>query len=135
MPIDQAILDIISGEPVGDQRALLDRLARRGFTLTQSALSRRLRRLQVQKRDGQYMRLDPPAAALPAYTLQCAPPNLVILRTTPGFAQPMALLVDRASPPGFAGSVAGDDTVFFAAADPGSLAPLQQAIDALLRSR
>lgn len=134
MPIDQAILDIISREPIGDQRALLARLGQQGFTLTQSALSRRLQKLQVRKRAGQYVKPEA-GPALPGYTLRSAPPNLVILRTTPGFAQPMALMVDRAEPAGFAGSVAGDDTVFFAASSPDALVPLLNAIDTLLRHR
>jgi len=135
MNIDRDILEIIAAAPVGDQRTLLARLAERGFTLTQSALSRRLRRLQVLKRDGRYVRPDPPAAALPRYRLSLAPPNLVVLRTEPGFAQAMALVVDHAGPPGFAGSVAGDDTVFFAADSPDGLSALQRAIDGLLRGR
>lgn len=135
MPIDQAILDIISREPVSDQRALQEHLARRGISLTQSALSRRLRKLEVQKRDGRYVKPEPPPAVVPSFTLAPAPPNLVVLRTAPGFAQALALVVDRASPAGFAGSVAGDDTVFFAAVSPDALAPLLRAIDKLLRSR
>ena len=136
MPIDQAILDIVSSEEIGDQRALLERLAARGFSLTQSALSRRLRKLQVFKRDGRYAKPDEQAAAaLPPYTLALAPPNLIVLRTRPGFAQPMALIVDHADPPGFAGSVAGDDTVFFAATSPDALDSLLRAIDARLRNR
>ncbi len=44
MPIDQAIVDIVSSESIADQRdAARARLASRGFSLTQSALSRRLR--------------------------------------------------------------------------------------------
>jgi len=135
MPIDQAILDILSRETVSDQRALQGHLARRGISLTQSALSRRLQKLQVQKRDGRYVKVEPPPSAAPSYTLAVAPPNLVILRTDPGFAQALALVVDRASPPGFAGSVAGDDTVFFAAANPDGLAPQLRSIDRLLRNR
>jgi transcriptional regulator of arginine metabolism len=133
MPIDQAIIEIITGEQVGDQRALIDRLSRRGFTLTQPALSRRLRRLRVQKRGGVYVKPEP-APAMPPFTLLEAPPNLVVLRTTPGFAQPMALAVDRAAPPGFAGSVAGDDTIFFAATSPEVLPSLLQSIERLLRN-
>lgn len=135
MAIDQAILEIISREPVGDQRAMLALLAQRGFVLTQSGLSRRLRRLQVQKRDGRYVHIEPPPAALPPYRLSLAPPNLVVLRTTPGFAQAMALVVDHAEPPGFAGSVAGDDTVFFAATSPDAVTGLLHAIDTLLGHR
>jgi transcriptional regulator of arginine metabolism len=133
MPIDQAIIEIITGEQVGDQRALIDRLSRLGFTLTQPALSRRLRKLRVQKRGGVYVKPEP-AAAMPPFTLVESPPNLVVLRTTPGFAQPMALAVDRAAPPGFAGSVAGDDTIFFAATSPGMLPSLLQSIERLLRN-
>ncbi|HOC19694.1 MAG TPA: hypothetical protein PKK95_15605 [Vicinamibacterales bacterium] len=135
MPIDQAILEILSHESVSNQRALQGHLARRGISLTQSALSRRLRKLRVHKRDGRYVKPEPPPPVAPSYTLATAPPNLVVLRTEPGFAQALALVVDHASPPGFAGSVAGDDTVFFAAASPDALTPLLRSIDRLLRNR
>jgi transcriptional regulator of arginine metabolism len=135
MRIDQAILDIIARKPVGGQKALLAHLSRRGFVLTQSALSRRLHRLRVQKRDGQYVRLDSQAAALPPYRLSLAPPNLVVLHTSPGFAQAIALTIDQAKLPGCAGSVAGDDTVFVAVTDPAALTALRHAIDARMRGR
>ncbi|MFB3854431.1 MAG: arginine repressor [Vicinamibacterales bacterium] len=132
MPIDQAILEIVSREQIGDQRALLARLAERGFRLTQSALSRRLHRLQVRKQNGVYTRAAGPPAAMPPFRLALAPPNLVVLRTEPGFAQALALVVDRANPPGFAGSVAGDDTVLFAASAPEALVSLFRSIETLL---
>ena len=68
MPIDQAIVDIVSSESIADQRTLLDALASRGFPLTQSALSRRLARMGIAKRDGRYTRLETPREGLPRVT-------------------------------------------------------------------
>lgn len=45
-----------------------------------------------------------------------APPNLVVLRTRPGFANAVAAVLDHQPLPGQAGTIAGDDTVFVALA-------------------
>jgi len=45
--------------------------------------------------------------------------NLVILKTPPADAQPVALAIDGASPEGLVGTIAGDDTIFLAARSAG----------------
>jgi transcriptional regulator of arginine metabolism len=47
-------------------------------------------------------------------TITEAPPNLLVLRTAPGFAQALGLSVDADAIPGQMGTLAGDDTVFVA---------------------
>lgn len=116
MSVDQAILQLIQRHDIGDQGMLLQLLSEQGHVLTQSTLSRRLKRLHVVKQEGNYRQVDPTRAPLPPCTLKDAPPNMLILRTTPGFAQAIAVFLDQCHLEGLAGTIAGDDTVFIALA-------------------
>lgn len=120
-PLDPTLLELLETQEILDQDTFLDLLARQGHRLTQSTLSRHLKKLHVQKIDGVYRRVDPAKAALPPFTLAEAPPNLLVLRTQPGFANALALRLDAAGLPGLVGTIAGDDTVFIAVADPARL--------------
>lgn len=130
--VDQAILHLLERHAVADQDLLLRLLARQGHALTQSTLSRHLKKLQVVKVDGVYRRAERPAPALPRFTLAEAPPNLLVLRTEPGFASALALKLDASGLPGFVGTIAGDDTVFIAVDGPGHLKPVHEAVRRLL---
>ena len=114
MNVDALILQLLAGTPISDQGDLLARLAELGCELTQSTLSRRLKRLGVQKVQGRYRHVEGTAKALPEATLREAPPNLLVLRTSPGFAQALAFSLDSEPVPGQMGTLAGDDTVFVA---------------------
>ena len=114
MRLDALILELIDGHPIGDQAELLVRLAGAGHPLTQSTLSRRLKRLGIQKVQGRYRRVESTAQALPEVILLEAPPNLLVLRTAPGFAQALGLSLDAEAVEGLVGTLAGDDTVFVA---------------------
>ena len=114
MHVDELILRLLEAHAITDQTDLLARLAAEGHALTQSTLSRRLKRLGVQKVQGRYRRVEAGAAALPDVALAEAPPNLLVLRTAPGFAQALGLALDRDPAPGQVGTLAGDDTVFVA---------------------
>ena len=56
---------------------------------------------------------------------------LLVLRTLPGSAHPMAAAIDRARWPEVVGSIAGDDTVFLAFADRASLARVRRRLEEL----
>ena len=56
---------------------------------------------------------------------------LLVLRTLPGSAHAIAAALDRARWPEVAGSVAGDDTVFVAFADRGSLVRIKRRLGGL----
>jgi len=114
MDLDQLILQLLETHPIADQTDLLDRLSADGHDLTQSTLSRRLKRLGVQKVQGRYRRVEGSAQILPDITITEAPPNLLVLRTAPGFAQALGLSLDADPIPGQMGTLAGDDTVFVA---------------------
>ena len=114
MHVDELILRLLEAHAITDQTDLLVRLAAVGHELTQSTLSRRLKRLGVQKVQGRYRRVEAGATAMPDVALAEAPPNLLVLRTAPGFAQALGLALDRDPAPGQVGTLAGDDTVFVA---------------------
>lgn len=114
MNLDALILQLLEAHPFTDQTELLARLAAEAHELTQSTLSRRLKRLGVQKVQGRYQRVEPSPQLLPEVTITGAPPNLLVLRTAPGFAQALGLSVDADPVPGQMGTLAGDDTVFVA---------------------
>ena len=59
LSLDQAILQLILQHEVPDQACLLRLLAEDGFKLTQGTLSRRLAKLNVEKRRGRYQRIIP----------------------------------------------------------------------------
>lgn len=127
MDLDSLILQLLEATPIADQGDLLAQLEAKGHELTQSTLSRRLKRLGVHKVQGRYVRSEDAARRLPAATLQAVPPNLLVLRTAPGFAQALGLALDVDPAEGQVGTLAGDDTVFVAV-DPARLESVQAAL-------
>ena len=72
----------------------------------------------IVKRDGRY-RHDPSEAPLkPSVRIFPAPPNLLILKTQPGFAQAVGAVLDDKPLTAQVGTVAGDDTVMVVLGDP-----------------
>jgi transcriptional regulator of arginine metabolism len=114
MDLDSLILHLLEAHPIADQSELLERLGAEGHELTQSTLSRRLKRLGVHKVQGRYQRLEGGAKASLGATLVEVPPNLLLLRTAPGFAPALGFALDADPAPGQMGTLAGDDTVFVA---------------------
>jgi len=114
MTLDEAILRLTEEREVTDQAIFLDLLKKDGHKVTQPTLSRHLAKLGIQKLAGRYQRVDPIPTELPAYAVSAAPPNLVIIKTRPGYAQALAVLVDQHAIDGMVGTLAGDDTVFIA---------------------
>jgi transcriptional regulator of arginine metabolism len=119
------ILRIVDGEAVRSQDALAAKLARRGWRVAQPTLSRDLRELGLNKTPTGYAR---PGAAQPSGDRSSnleralgeflgsavAAGSLVVLRTPPAGAHPLARALDEAGLPEVAGCIAGDDTVFLA---------------------
>jgi transcriptional regulator of arginine metabolism len=134
MDLDLLILRLLEDFPIADQGDLLDRLAAQGHELTQSTLSRRLKRLGVQKVQGHYRRVEAAAQSRPEVTFTEVPPNLLVLRTAPGFAQALGLSLDADPVPGQMGTLAGDDTVFVAVL-PGRMAEVKAHLARTLAAR
>ncbi len=112
MALDTDLKLLLADERISDQSELLAALALRGHVLTQSTLSRRLKALGYQKQDGRYTQPGVPGFKLVSVSLVA--PNLLVLRTAPGFAGALAVRLDAIPLPGQAGTIAGDDTVFVA---------------------
>lgn len=114
MTLDEAILKLAEAQEITDQSVFLNLLKREGHKVTQPTLSRHLNKLGVQKLAGRYQRVEPIPGELPAYAVSAAPPNLVIIKTRPGYAQALAVLLDQQAIDGVVGTLAGDDTIFIA---------------------
>ena len=133
MNLDEAILRHLATLDLSEQGDLLVLLRQEGFELTLSTLSRHFKKLKIRKEEGRYRRAVAPDRPAHAFTLLKVPPLLLILRTTPGFAQAMALALDQAGLPSLGGTIAGDDTIFVAPTDAGLLDSLEAEVRDRLR--
>lgn len=135
------------------QQEILDLLGARGFEITQPTLSRDLRELgaikspdgyvlpdsllgatvaQFTPRESREERFD---AAVQTLVISAIPAgNLIVLRTPPAEAQPLARAIDDAALDGIVGSIGGDDTVFVATVSARTARALSDRIHASLSS-
>ncbi len=141
------IKEILERHRPRNQQELLELLTRSGAASTQATLSRDLRELGVLKgpegyelpRAGVSEAREQPSQelrrALQSYLRSARRAgNLVVIKTGPGQAAPLALEIDRAAPKDAVGTVAGDDTVFVASPSPNKAARLLRSIDAMARA-
>ena len=120
-----AILDVIGRQAVGSQEELRILLEKRGWDVTQSTLSRDLRDLRLARvptTDGvRYAVADGTLSSAARPALDALLPQLltrvdgvgemIVVRTVPGGAQPVASALDGESWPDVLGTVGGDDTI------------------------
>src|SRR5262245_56160732 len=132
------ILRIVREERIRSQEELQQSLRRRRIRVTQPTLSRDLKDLAIAKSPTGYVATDPggtaalePLAAEEALTARRTEAldralrefalsvdrsgTLVVVKTPPAAANPVARAIDDARLPGSAGTIAGDDTIFLAA--------------------
>jgi transcriptional regulator of arginine metabolism len=116
------ILKLVSSAPIASQDDLRKQLAHVKVRVTQATLSRDVAELKLVKTAAGYKPLTnggnetaplpPLARALREFLLDVRPAdNLLILKTPPSGAQPLAAAVDAAQMKEVAGTIAGDDTV------------------------
>jgi transcriptional regulator of arginine metabolism len=133
----RAIRDLVDQRPIRTQQELAGSLRERGFRTTQATISRDVAELGLVKtsRDGVQVYALPPRLVeaeisgedrlrrllhdLPAEIREAG--LLLVVKTLPGSAHPIAAALDRARWPEVAGSIAGDDTVFVAVCDRAAL--------------
>lgn len=115
------IRSLLKARAVATQQEVLKALKRRGQSVDQSTLSRDLTELGVRKIAGRYtLPADeeprPPKVDYGGVVLGFLPcgPHIIVLRTTVGQAQPVALAIDAKADPSIVATLAGDDTVFVA---------------------
>src|SRR5438552_18470142 len=116
------ILRLITAERIANQDELLRRLYLRRLRVAQATLSRDLQELKLVKAPEGYRPasalvqeispLPPLARALGEFLLDIRPAeNMLVLKTPPSGAQPLAAAMDGAKFTEIAGTIAGDDTV------------------------
>jgi len=138
------ILRLVSGERIASQDDLRRRLASQRLRVTQATLSRDLQELKLVKTSEGYKQataiseepppLPPLARALREFLVDVRPAeNLLVLKTPPSGAQPLAAAVDASKFPEIAGTIAGDDTVLIITPNKRTRVSLQQKIEALLK--
>src|SRR5215510_4153612 len=114
----QKILDLIRAKPIGTQEDLRALLAQTGVPATQSSVSRDLEELGVVKQHGHYtLPRTNGNANRGLLSLDHAGESLIIARTVPGHASPVAVVIDAAAIPEVVGTIAGEDTIFIAVRD------------------
>lgn len=140
------IKDILERQRPRNQRDLLDLLSRASIESTQATLSRDLRELGVLKGPDGY---ELPRAAAVETREQTSNElrralhsfgravqragSLVVIRTGPGQAAPLALEIDRSSLRDVIGTVAGDDTIFVATLSPNKATRLVRTFENMAR--
>lgn len=138
------ILKLVGGEAVANQDDLRRRLGQMGVRVTQATLSRDLRELRLVKTADGYRPLstvaETPAPvpqlarALREFLVEVRPAqNMLVLKTPPGGAQPLAAAVDAEHWKEVAGTLAGDDTVLIITPSRSARAAIQQRMEDLLR--
>jgi transcriptional regulator of arginine metabolism len=142
------ILKLVSDQRVESQDELRRRLYHLGMRVTQATLSRDLRELRLVKTAEGYQALTAAAAtaaeaasplptlarALKEFLLDMRPAqNMLVLKTPPGGAQPIAAAVDAEHWKEIAGTLAGDDTILIIATSSKTRATIQKRMEDLLR--
>ena len=139
------ILKLLTGHVVASQDDLRRQLGHLGMRVTQATLSRDLRELRLVKTTEGYRPLSSAAAdeaapqntlarALKEFLLDIRPAqNMLVLKTPPGGAQPLAAAVDAEHWKEIAGTLAGDDTVLLITPSRAARAAIQKRVEELLR--
>ncbi len=134
----EEVIRIIREMPVHSQDELLALLRKRGWVVTQPTLSRDMKELGIAKTPNGYVAPGDIAAVSPitAFTpremrvgrLEAlvrdsiisaeAAGNLVVIKTPPAAAQPIASAIDATGGPEVLGTIGGDDCIFVALSTP-----------------
>jgi transcriptional regulator of arginine metabolism len=118
------ILKLIRSKAISTQEELAQELKTVGITATQVTLSRDIRDLGLSKTPEGYRQLVPSEAGPQLATLAAEflldvrlAQNLVVLKTSPGHANSVAVALDAETWPEAVGTLAGDDTILVIAPD------------------
>ena len=135
----QLIIELAQEGPLPNQQELVKVLSRRGFVVTQATLSRDINELHLVRTSEGYTlpNGDAPTDPAPAVSRIVREfvrearraQNLLVIKTTSGSAQPVALAVDAEGWDEVVGTVAGDDTVLIITPDNKSAVKLQRRLE------
>lgn len=137
-----ALRGLLEKEQTSTQEELREQLERKGFEVTQSTVSRDLRRMGAIKMtdaDGRTVyrlagEAAPPSAATGLANLVIGLREngaMIVVHTTPGSASLIARHIDQMRSAGVLGTIAGDDTIFVAPQSLKDLKPLVEKMKAL----
>jgi len=138
------ILKLVADGDIASQDDLRRRLAQEGMRVTQATLSRDLQELRLVKTAEGYRVLEATdteegaesrlARALREFLLDVREAqNLLVLKTPPGGAQPLAAALDAGRLRQVAGTIAGDDTVLVVTSSRRASGALQRRMRELLK--
>jgi transcriptional regulator of arginine metabolism len=139
------IRNIIRSRNVHTQEELAQALDQIGIHATQVTLSRDMREMGIVKTPEGYREIGalderPPAGeeharrAVEEFLRDIrVAQNLLVLKTDPGNANPLAVALDRAAWPEVVGTIAGDDTVLVVAPDAAAARALEERLGQILR--
>jgi transcriptional regulator of arginine metabolism len=136
------ILNLIQKGPVLSQTQLSQRLKGEGFRVAQATLSRDLRALNLVKTKNGYKlpeqlgamegNSDQQGLTILQFMVEAeAAGNLVVVRTHPGNASPVARSLDTIGWKEIVGTVAGDDTILVVTANAATARLIKQRLLAL----
>jgi transcriptional regulator of arginine metabolism len=133
------ILKLIRGKRISTQEELAQELGKMGIAATQVTLSRDIRDLRLVKtRDG-YQEMAPEETG-PEFAILAAEflkdvlraQNLVVLKTSPGHANSVAVALDSEGWPQIVGTLAGDDTILVITPDNPTAEDVQEKLLGLI---
>ena len=133
------ILKLIRGKRIGTQEELALELGKQGIAATQVTLSRDIRDLRLVKTREGYQEMAPEETG-PGFALLAAEflldvliaQNLVVLKTSPGHANSVAVALDHENWPEVVGTIAGDDTILLVTPDNPTAEAVQERLLGLL---
>jgi transcriptional regulator of arginine metabolism len=134
------ILRLIGRKRIHTQEELAKELGEVGIQATQVTLSRDMRELRLAKTADGYVQLLPATPKGPGFATVATEflqdvrlaQNLLVLRTSPGNANAVAVALDREDWPEVVGTIAGDDTILVVAPDSPTAATLRDKLAALM---
>jgi transcriptional regulator of arginine metabolism len=135
------ILKLIRGKRISTQDELAQELKNLGIAATQVTLSRDIRDMRLVKtRDG-YKEMAPEESG-PQFSLLASEflqdvlraQNLVVLKTSPGHANSVAVALDHEQWPEVIGTIAGDDTILVITPDNATAELVQDKLVGLLEN-
>ncbi len=133
------ILRLIKAHKIFTQEKLAQELAVVGVAAKQVTLSRDMRELGLVKTAGGYRQVEAASVGPGIETIMAeflrearAAQNLLVLKTSPGHANSIAIALDQEDWPEVVGTLAGDDTVLVIAPDAKTAAALRKRLLAYL---
>lgn len=113
------ILKLITTKSVSRQDEIVEFLEKKGFSVTQSSVSRDLDELGIVKINGSYSMPSKPKSAISfgLLNVQTAGDNLIVVKCEAGMASAICVRIDNTQIKEIVGTIAGEDTIFIAVND------------------